>query len=261
MFKGKELTYTWKEIPLLKGINLHISSGELLMIVGPNGAGKSTLIKLLTDEIKDGVQDIDFKKKKLNQWKLQDLILHRAKFSQHHSIDIPFSVKEVVMMGRYPYFKHQPHKIDHTLVDRMIENFDLHHLAQSPYNILSGGEKQRAHLARTFVQLENEEQQKLLFLDEPLNNLDVKYQFKLMDFLKKWTQNGHSVLMVAHDLNLTAQYADNVLLMKKGAALAYGPMSQVIQAPILTEAYEIDCLVMQHPLTQKPMIAFGHKSL
>jgi iron complex transport system ATP-binding protein len=257
MIKAHQINYKHKDFHILDSVDISLEYGEFLAIVGPNGAGKSSLLSVLANEIKSGKQNILFKDKPITAWEIQELSKHKAKFSQHNSNDIPLEVKDVVMMGRYPYFDAQPKKEDLEAMNSMMYETDVFHLKDREYNTLSGGEKQRVHLSRVLAQLQNEIAHKLLFLDEPLNNLDVKHQYKALEIIKKFTQKANSAIVVLHDLNLAAQYADKILLMKSGKVSAYGTPQEVFTAENISEAYNFPCTICDHPITSNPMIIFG----
>ncbi|WP_029294204.1 heme ABC transporter ATP-binding protein [Chryseobacterium hispalense] len=256
MIKAHQISYRHKEFHILDSVDVHLGYGEFLAIVGPNGAGKSSLLSVLANEVKSKHR-ILFKDKNISEWKVNDLSKHKAKFSQHNSNDIPLEVKDVVMMGRYPYFETQPAQEDYEAMNSMMYETDVFHLKEREYNTLSGGEKQRVHLSRVMAQLQNEIAHKVLFLDEPLNNLDVKHQYKALEIIKKFTTKTNSAIVVLHDLNLAAQYADKVLLMKSGRVAACGTPAEVFTAENISEAYNFPCTICEHPITAKPMIIFG----
>ena len=256
MIRAHQISYKHKEFHILDAVDVHLEYGEFLAIVGPNGAGKSSLLSVLANEIKSK-QPVFFKDKPITDWTAQELSRHKAKFSQHNSNDIPLEVKDVVMMGRYPYFDAQPKQEDHEAMNNMMYETDVFHLKDREYNTLSGGEKQRVHLSRVMAQLQNGIAHKLLFLDEPLNNLDVKHQYKALETIKKFTQKANSAVVVLHDLNLAAQYADKILLMKSGKVAAYGTPEEVFTSENISNAYNFPCTICGHPVTNNPMIIFG----
>jgi len=259
MIKGNNITYSHKNFPILNNINLQVEFGEFLAIVGPNGAGKSTLLSVLANEISaQKTNDVLFKEKEFKRWNLKDLAHNKAKFSQHNPTEITLVVKDVVMMGRYPYFSSAPSSDDFTAVEESMKETDVTHLQEREYNTLSGGEKQRVHLARVLAQLKNDIQSKLMFLDEPLNNLDVKHQYKALQTMKNFTQNQNSAIVVMHDLNLAAQFADRILLMKNGKVVSIGKPEEVFQEKIISDTYNFPCAICTHPLTKNPMIIFGN---
>ncbi|MGO3708024.1 MAG: heme ABC transporter ATP-binding protein [Mesonia hippocampi] len=258
MIKAHQVSYSHKKYHILKGINVSIEYGELIAIVGPNGAGKSTLLNVLANELKTkDAERIFFKEKKFSEWNLDDLAKNKAKFSQHNPTDIPLLVKDVVIMGRYPFFEVSPKKEDLDAAENAMKKTDVFHMKNRAYNSLSGGEKQRVHLSRVLAQLENKIAHKLLFLDEPLNNLDIKHQHKILQTIKSFTQKTNTTIIVIHDLNLAAQFANKVVLMDKGKIVSQGEPSEVFTEDIITKTYGFPCKICDNPITKKPMIIFG----
>jgi iron complex transport system ATP-binding protein len=257
MLEAFKVSYSHKKFSILDNIDIAVNHGELLVIVGPNGAGKSTLLSLLANEISRNEEPIFFKKKTFEEWDEKELPYNKAKFSQHNNNDIPLSVKDVVVMGRYPYFNSVPGKKDHEAVAKAMEETDIATLKDRDYNSLSGGEKQRVHLARVLAQLDNEVSQKLIFLDEPLNNLDVLHQHRILHTIKNFTAKGNTAIMVLHDLNLAAQFADKVMLLKKGKIVSHDVPDKVFTREIISRVYNFPCIVCPNPVNKNPLIIFG----
>ena len=257
MLKADKISYAHRKFSILQDIDVSVNHGELLVIVGPNGAGKSTLLSLLANEIGKNDNSILFKRKSFEEWEEKELPHHKAKFSQSNSQDIPLSVKDVVMMGRYPYFHATPQKQDNEAVTKAMQETDVEALATRDYNSLSGGEKQRVHLARVLTQLDNEVANKLVFLDEPLNNLDVLHQHRILHTIKNFTGRGNTAIMVLHDLNLAAQFADTVMLLKKGKIVSHDIPDKVFTREIISGVYNFPCTVCPNPVNKNPLIIFG----
>ncbi|AWH84377.1 heme ABC transporter ATP-binding protein [Flavobacterium album] len=257
MLEATNISYAHRKFSILEGIDISVNNGELLVIVGPNGAGKSTLLSLLANEFGKTEKPVFFKKKTFKQWDDKELAHNKAKFSQSNNSDIPLSVNDVVMMGRYPYFQSVPHKEDLDAVQKAMQETDVAALKERDYNSLSGGEKQRVHLARVMCQLDNDVQSKLVFLDEPLNNLDVLHQHRILHTVKDFTEKGNTAVMVLHDLNLAAQFADRVMLLKKGKIVAHDVPDKVFTKEIISRVYNFPCTICPNPVNQNPLIIFG----
>ena len=258
MLAVNQLNISIKTRKLLQDINFSIQPGELFVIIGPNGAGKSTLLKALTEEINYS-GEINFQQQSIKKWTTAKLAKTRAKFSQHHQQDIPLPVNEVVMMGRYPYFTSKPNLKDLKVVSESLKLTEMSAFKDKSYNQLSGGEKQRVHLSRIFAQLNNEFQEKLMLMDEPLNNLDVYYQHKVLEVIKDFVKKGNMAAIVMHDLNLAAQFADRIVLLKDGKTVKYGNPKEVLTSKTICDVYDFPCKVMAHPLAKTPMIVFGEE--
>lgn len=257
MLEAQNISYAQRKFTILENIDVSVNYGELLVIVGPNGAGKSTLLSVLANELARHEQPVYFKNKTFKDWDEKELAHTKAKFSQNNSPDIPLSVKDVVMMGRYPYFSTIPHQADEDAVHKAMEETDVSALATRDYNSLSGGEKQRVHLARVLAQLDNKVENKMVFLDEPLNNLDVLHQHRILHTIKNFTEQGNAAIIVLHDLNLAAQFADKVMLLKNGQIAAHNVPGKVFTTEIISRVYNFPCTVCPNPVNNNPLIIFG----
>lgn len=257
MLQIHQLQYKAKERWLLKNIDLEIKSGQLIAIVGPNGAGKSTLISSIANELTYEAKEYLYKNQTIASYNKKEIPQHRAKFSQHQSTEIHLKNDEIVLMGRYPYFTNEPDKKDWEVVNFWMQKTHTNHLLDRDYEHLSGGERQRLHIARVFAQLDNDIEQKLLLLDEPLNNLDVAHQFKTLHLIKEFTNKNNSALVVLHDLNIAAQFANQLILMNNGKIELFDKPEKVLTQKRISRVYEYPCTLTQHPITQHPIILFG----
>ncbi|MXN91421.1 heme ABC transporter ATP-binding protein [Flavobacterium sp. Sd200] len=257
MLEAQNISYSHRKFSILEGINVSVNYGELLVILGPNGAGKSTLLSVLANELAKHEQPIYLKKKAFKEWGDKELAHSKAKFSQSNSPDIPLSAKDVAMMGRYPYFSSIPQKKDEDVVLKAMAETDVAALADRAYNSLSGGEKQRVHLARVLAQLDNDVENKMVFLDEPLNNLDVLHQHRILHTIKNFTEKGNAAIMVLHDLNLAAQFADRIMLLKKGKIVAHDVPDKVFTKETISRVYNFPCTICPNPVNNNPLIIFG----
>lgn len=256
MLLGQNISYSHKDFKILQEIDFSAQTGKMIAIVGPNGAGKSTLLSALSNELQNN-GNILFKEKTFKDWSLGELSMHKSKFSQQYNADIPLHVKDVVLMGRYPYFENNPSEEDLLAIENAMKQTDILHLKNRDYNTLSGGEKQRVHLARVLSQLDNNIQNKLIFLDEPLNNLDIYHQYRILETIKQFTKNGNTAILVLHDLNLTARFSDEVFLMKSGKVVANDVPLKVFTKEIISNVYNFPCSIFENPVDKKPMIFFG----
>lgn len=257
MLTAKNINFTYRKTPVINQINLAVKRGEMLIIIGPNGAGKSTLLNILANEITGNTGTVFFKNKDFAYWESRKLARHKAKFSQEYNPDIGLLVKEVVLMGRYPYFTTTPSNKDWEIVESVMQETDVQQFSERGYTTLSGGEKQRVHLARVMAQLKNNLGAKAAFFDEPLNNLDVRYQHQILEKIRQFVKQGNSAVVVLHDLNLAAEFADRIVLLKQGGVLADGDPKQIFRQSLIQKAYDFPCAVCANPVTQCPMIIFG----
>lgn len=249
---AQQLRYSLGSRRLINDVSLSINSGEMVAIIGPNGAGKSTLLRLLTGYLTPGCGECLLLGRPLEQWPPQQLAKVRAVMRQHSDLAFPFTVEEVVSMGRAPHGKRDAQ----WAVQQVMAQTDCLGLAQRDYRQLSGGEQQRVQLARVLAQLwQPQPTPAWLFLDEPTSALDLYHQQHTLRLLRTLTrQQPIAVCCVLHDLNLAALYADRILLMHQGQLVATGTPQEVLQAEILTRWYQADLGVVHHPEVALPQV-------
>ncbi|CAI1888541.1 heme ABC transporter ATP-binding protein [Serratia sp. TSA_198.1] len=247
-----QLRYSLGSRRLVNDVSLSIASGEMVAIIGPNGAGKSTLLRLLTGYLSPSCGECKLLELPLDQWQPQQLAKVRAVMRQHSDLAFPFTVEEVVSMGRSPHGKRHVQQA----VQQVMAQTDCLELAQRDYRRLSGGEQQRVQLARVLAQLwQPQPSPSWLFLDEPTSALDLYHQQHTLRLLRSLTrQQPIAVCCVLHDLNLAALYADRILLLHQGRLVAVGTPQEVLQADILTRWYQADLGVVHHPEVALPQV-------
>ncbi len=227
--------------PILNGVNFNAAVGQVTAIVGPNGSGKTTLLKAMTRELSyEGQVSIDGQD--VASIPAQVLAARRAVLSQSAGLAFPFTVLEVVRLGLLAGLD----AADETLPNRALDYVGLSGFEGRFYHALSGGEQQRCQLARVLVQVwepVRDGTASWLFLDEPVSALDIGHQLDVMTIARKFADAGGSVVVVMHDLNLTAMFADSVLLMKDGKALVQGDPATVLNADHLSYAYNCNVRV------------------
>ena len=250
---ARNLTYSIGPKKLVQSVSLTAQPGELLAIVGANGAGKSTLLKLLSGDLRPSAGEVLFEDKRLTAWEPAALARRRAVLTQQHTLALAFQVRELVLLGRYPHFGSQPTARDWEVVAAALDLVDLGHLAGRAYPTLSGGEQQRAQLARVLAQVW-EAEGGFLLLDEPLTGLDLRHQHHTLAVARQLARRGFGVVAVLHDLNLAAQYADQVLLLHQGRAVASGPPARVFTPDYIYLAFGIEVELLTHPSLGHPLI-------
>lgn len=225
---------------LIDGIGFTIGAGERLAIVGANGAGKSTLLRLLyravrpkTGEVRLGGEDI---------WSIKPNAFARqvAVVLQESPVAFPFSVRDVVLMGRIPWRRGlgQWTDEDRSVTQHAMEHLELTDLAARQFPSLSGGEKQRVLIARALAQ-----QPRLMVLDEPSNHLDIRHQLEILNLLGGL---GITVIATLHDINLAAGFATRAGMMKAGRMIAFGPPEEVFSRETISEAFAV--AATSHPV-------------
>jgi putative heme degradation protein/ABC-type hemin transport system ATPase subunit len=234
-------------------VSFSIRPGEMIALLGANGAGKSTLLKMLAGMHKTGKGHIVFNGKSLSEYSKTELAKHRAVLNQQNNVSLPFTVGELVMMGRYPYFKNSPSKNDDAIVNEVMAAAGITSMAARSYLTLSGGEQQRVQLARSLAQLW-EQKKALLLMDEPVTGMDILYQQQTLAILKAMARKGHMVVCVLHDMNLASHYADRVLMLKNGRKWYDGTPQEILQPKPVYEIFEVEADIVINPSTLKQMI-------
>ncbi|MDF0606134.1 ABC transporter ATP-binding protein [Neisseriaceae bacterium TC5R-5] len=230
----RQLDYTLSGHTLLHGIDLAIPAAQVSVVLGPNGAGKTTLLRLLAGLRKPSRGAVLFDDQCLEQLTESQRAQRIAWVAQHPPTGIPLSVREFVSLGRLPYlgsFQRMSTQ-DRHLIDEVLSSVELSEHAEHKLASLSGGEYQRAAIARALAQ-----QTPILLLDEPTNHLDIRHQHCLQEWLLKLSRQGKTIVQVLHDLTLAADYADYALLLHEGRLLATGTPSQVLTPERLSAVY------------------------
>jgi len=224
---------------ILDGVSLSLARGELVALLGPNGAGKSTLIRTLAGELPAPGRKIHFNDTAMEQWPRAELARHRAVMPQKVDLQFPMTVQEVVALGRPRENATQRQGIIRALLTRL----DIAHLETRLVPTLSGGEQQRVQLARVLAQVWERPDPRLLLLDECTSALDPAHQQQVFQQLARLAREGFGLLVAVHDLNLAAQYADRLVLMKDGRIFAEGSPSSVLTQQHLREVYGLESRV------------------
>jgi len=234
------LEFGYRAVPILKGITIDFDRPELISIIGPNGVGKSTLIHCINKILKpnDGmvfINGID-----VNNVDVKDLAKVMGYVPYTTVNTFPITVIDAVMMGRHPHSKIGSTDEDLRISYEMLEKLGIEELAMRSLNELSAGQLQKVVLAKGLAQ-----KPKILLLDEPTSNLDVKHQIGVTKLLKKVAdEDGVIVVMICHDLNVAAKFSDRIIMMSEGKVYAYGSAEEVITRENICKVYDIDCEVI-----------------
>ncbi len=241
----KNLSQSYGDLPILKNLSLSIQKGAFFIIIGPNGSGKTTLIRIISRVEKYRKGRLKILGNPLRQYTRKTLAKTLAVVPQMHQSDFPFTVAEIVIMGRTPHLGilGLARKKDLESAAQAMAFTGVDKLADRKIDQLSGGERQRVFIARAICQ-----EPKIMLLDEPTASLDLAHQVRVMDLMKKLkNEMGITVIMVSHDINLASMYGDRLLLLKEGRIIRMGVPEDVITRKTLEEAYGCSLLVDQSP--------------
>ncbi len=234
---------------LLDRVSLRVERGKMLALAGPNGAGKSTLLRALAGDLSIARGTVRLAGRPLDAWSLQEQACRRAVLTQHVPLSFPFTAFEVVMMGRSPRSSPQTRVSDHAIAFAAMRLVDTENLAGRSYPTLSGGERQRVQLARVLAQVwetPDDGSPRFLLLDEPTSSLDLAQQHRVLEALIKVARRDVGVLIVLHDLNLAARYADSIALLRDGGVVAVGPPAVVLNPSTVAQTFGVRTVFLQH---------------
>lgn len=260
MLRIENLSYSFPQKTILKDISFEVGRGEVVAILGPNGTGKSTLLRLIAGDIIPQCGKVLFSGKEVLRYSSLDLARRRAVLVQQSQMTMNFSVKETVLMGRYPHFNGSPSKTDVDKAHKAMSKSSLSNMDQRIFTSLSGGEKQRVNFSRVLAQIwEGMEGStgKLLLLDEPLNNLDIEHQHQTLEIACEFASKGNTVLVVLHDLNMAARFAGKLLLLSDAKLFAAGSPQEVLTSANIRRVFHYQAEVRQHPFLNCPMVYYG----
>lgn len=252
MLKIENLSAFYGTKQVLHNINLDVRNGELLALIGPNGAGKSSIIRAVSGILPARAGRVTFDGHDFLRQSASQRARSVAVVPQATSLPAAFTVWETVLLGRTPYlnFLGQASPTDEQIARASLDRVDALHLSDRYIGEISGGEQQRVLLARALAQ-----QTPVLLLDEPTAHLDIQHQSTLLNLVKAQAHECNlAVLMVVHDLNLAALYADRVALLEHGRIRAVGAPADILNEKTLKPIYGMDLNIVQHPDYLIPLI-------
>ena len=236
MLQAKNISKQTGKVKILQECSLQTEAGRFTAVVGPNGAGKTTLLNILSGETRKYQGELRLNGKPLSAYKNRDLSKIRAVLPQHTMVNFPFSVEQIVEIGRYAH--QTTHAENQKIIGEVLELTHLTAFRSRPYQTLSGGEKQRVQMARAICQIwDPSPAPKYLLLDEPTSSLDLARQHGLLALAKRLCRRNTGVLAILHDLNLALQYADDILFLKNGKTVAYGPCQTVATKEVIEATF------------------------
>lgn len=240
MYKIKNLTYLIQKRKILNNINIEIKPNSFLSIIGPNGCGKSTLMKTINRNIDIQEGSITLNKRNINSFEDKELALKRSVLQQSFFFPYNFKAIEIVEMGLYAYDLNPKDKKN--ILSYIIEKLNIEPLANKDYQGLSGGEKQKIQFARVVVQLYAScEKEKYLFLDEPTLNLDIFYQYKILDLAKELQKDLNiGICAILHDINQAYLYSDEIAMMKEGEIKYFGETKNILTYENIYDIFHVE---------------------
>lgn len=235
MINIKGLSKKYDDKFVVNNANALFPQGQVTSIIGPNGAGKSTLLSMASRLTESDAGDVVIADIPLGEWDSKDLAKRLAVLRQSNNINMRFTVRELVSFGRFPYSQGRLTTTDKHIIDQALHHLDIENIQDRFIDQLSGGQRQMAFIAMVVAQDTD-----YIFLDEPLNNLDIKHSVDIMSTLQKLAhETNKAVVIVIHDINFASCYSDNIIAMKQGEVIKSGKTAAVIDEQVLADIYEI----------------------
>jgi len=258
MLEARDINVNYGERVAVAGVSLRAVPSEVTAIIGPNGAGKSTLLRALNGALELSHGEILLDGKPLRSFARRAIGRRITVVAQEAELRFPVTVMEFVLGGRYAWSSTSAWGFeterDVVITQEILRETELEDFSARWMSELSGGERQRAVLARALAT-----EASILLLDEPTANLDLAHQAALLQLVRaRCDEKGAAAVVVTHDINLAAEFADRVLLLLKGQTLAAGTPQEVLTPELLREVFEIKVLVDAHPVTGAPRITPVH---
>lgn len=236
MIKVEQLTKKYGNKTVLDHVDLELPKQKLISFIGSNGAGKSTLISLISRILERNEGSVFIDSKELGDWKNDELSKRLSILKQSNHLNIRLTIRELVGFGRFPHSKGKLTKEDEKYIDQAIDYLGLKEIENRYLDELSGGQRQMAYIAMVIAQ-----DTEYVFLDEPLNNLDMHHSVMIMKVLKRMVEElGKTVMVVIHDINFVSCYADYIIALKNGKLLGHGSNEEMMTEEILKEVYNMD---------------------
>jgi iron complex transport system ATP-binding protein len=253
MFQASNISLHIRNKKILDDVSIAIKPGAFTAVVGANGAGKSSLLKVLANEHPHFTGQVSVNGKQISDYSPKELSLVRAVLPQSSTLQFAFSVEQVVMLGRHAH--KTTTQANQQIVDEIMEITGVSHLRERNLMTLSGGEKQRVHLARVLAQVwEETVYPRYVLLDEPTSSLDIAQQQNIFALAKRVCQRNIGVMAIVHDLNQAVQFADELYFMKEGKVVASGEAQEVFTKINIEETFCCRVNVYHDPCNKCPFI-------
>jgi iron complex transport system ATP-binding protein len=256
MLEAREVTVEADGTRLLDGVSVEVPPGQVTAVVGPNGAGKSTLLAVISGERTPSAGEVWLEGRRLAEWPRIERARTRAVLPQDSTLAFAFTALEVVLIGRTPHVRGAEQPADLAIARAALEAAGAADLEARLYPTLSGGERQRVQLARVLAQIWEAPPAgaRYLLLDEPTSSLDLAHQHDTLALARRFAAEGAGVVAILHDLNLAAQYADRIVVLRNGRLIAAGSAGEVLTPEVILEVFGMPVIVGLHPHLDCPLV-------
>ena len=241
MIEVKNITKSYGNKKVVDNVSLNIQEGKITSFIGPNGAGKSTLLSIMSRLLKRDSGEVLLDGKDILDWDNKELAKKIAILRQSNNINIRLTIRELVSFGRFPHSQGNLKEEDYKYIDEAIDYMQLKEFEDRYLDELSGGQRQRAYIAMVIAQNSD-----YIFLDEPLNNLDMKHSVEIMKTLRKLCDElNKTVVIVIHDINFASCYSDEIIALQDGEIAVTGTVNEIMQASTLSKLYDMEFNVQE----------------
>lgn len=241
MIATEKLGKRYGEKTVLSSVTLELPKEKIIAFIGGNGTGKSTLLSLITRTLPKSEGKVMVDGTELSDWNNRELAKKLSILRQANDLNIRLTIRELVAFGRFPYTRGRLNAEDEKQIDRALDYLGLKPLEHRYLDELSGGQRQMAFIAMIIAQ-----DTEYIFLDEPLNNLDMRHSVQIMKVLRRLvTEAGKTVMVVIHDINFVVSHADYVIALKEGKVIAQGDTGTIIRPEVLKNIYDMDIKVAE----------------
>ena len=259
MLEAQNITVNYDERTAVADVSLRVEPGHVIAIIGPNGAGKSTLLRALNGNVKPARGEVILDGRPLHTYARRVVAQRVAVVAQEADMRFPVTVSEFVLGGRYAWANLTAwgweSELDIELAQNAIHETELKGFESRLMNELSGGERQRAVLARALAT-----EAKIFLLDEPTANLDLAHQATMLRLIRSRCNTSDSTaVVVTHDVNLAAEFSNEVMLLKDGQSVAFGSPHEILTEQLLKEVFDLQVLVDAHPISGAPRVTPVHQ--
>jgi iron complex transport system ATP-binding protein len=250
VLRAEKLSLSYDTVPVVHALDLETPSGQITALIGPNGCGKSTLLRGLARLLKPQQGSVLLDGRAIHSIPTKQLAKELGILPQAPTAPEGITVRELVAQGRYPHqdWFQQWSRADEDALQKALTLTTLTHLAERAVDTLSGGQRQRAWIAMALAQ-----ETGILLLDEPTTYLDLAHQLEVLELLVKLNAEGKTIIMVLHDLNHAAHYADHLVTLAEGKIVAQGRAHEVITEAMVRDVFQVESKIVPHPVTGLPL--------
>ena len=236
MIEVKNISKKYGSKAVVNNVSFQIKRGKITSFIGPNGAGKSTVLGMMSRLLKKDSGEVFIDGKEISKWDTKELSKVMGILKQSNHLNVRLTIRDLVAFGRFPHSQGNLTAEDQVKIDEALAYMQLEDIQHKFLDELSGGQRQRAFIGMVLAQDTD-----YIFLDEPLNNLDMKHSVQIMKMLRRITDElGKTVVIVIHDINFASCYSDEIIALQDGEIAVTGTVDEIMQASTLSKLYDME---------------------